>query len=38
MYYFGIDMPLATVFALNILLSVIILALLVWHIRKGDNR
>lgn len=38
MYYFGIDMPIATVFALNIILSIVILALLIWHIKKGDSR
>jgi len=38
MYYFGIDMPLATIFALNILLSVVILALLIWQIKKGGAR
>ncbi|MBW2993866.1 hypothetical protein KY315_00425 [Candidatus Woesearchaeota archaeon] len=37
MYYFGIDMPLATIFALNILLSVVILALLIWQIKKGGK-
>ena|GEM_PF-6545684 len=38
MYYFGVDVPIATVFALNIILSLVILILLIWIIKKGGRR
>ena len=38
MYYFGIDLPIATVFAINIMLSIVILILLIWTIKKGGKK
>lgn len=38
MYYFWVDVPIGTVIGLNVLLSLAIVIILVWMIKKGDRR
>jgi len=38
MYYFWVDVPIGTVIGLNVLLSMAIVIILVWMIKKGGIR
>jgi len=38
MYYFWVDVPIGTVIGLNVLLSLAIVIILVWMLKKGGKR
>lgn len=38
MYYFWVDVPIGTVIGINVFLSLIILILVIWMIRKGGRK